>query len=620
MICFNARLFRLDIIYVLIYNKTQIERLGKERIVDLKTNIIADKKDKLILIFIILVQCIFVSVMFGIKKQGYHSDEMWNYALANSSEGRRIEVCDNGDLKNLYEWTDSNEFLKYISVDKSEIFDYKSTYMNALHDYNPPLQNMLLHLVCSFFPDKWSKWYGFFINLLAFVITQIYLYKALKLLCMGEKGAIAGVLLYGFCAGTLEILAFLRIYALGVTFAVAFFYYFTKIYIDSVKTKAERKDFAKLFVICFLGAFTIMQFMVVAFAITLGYLFALLLKKKYKVFFASGLVCLTAVVMAIMASFDTFIKLFQNDTTYAQIQTDGMSKTPVVYQFWSYLSYLTKDNIGIHNELEISFGYMLVCLILGIVFSVFLIICLFSRKKKWFIDMKNNLIEYLKRLFDNIKTETVSLLVLLFTILFFVILNAKITSIEKMGIYSKRYIFMIYPIFVLMVAMLINLISQSLRDKKIIVNLGIALFLAALSLVLADNAFFMPFERKGTRFGDIEKNADCIIVVEDKWLLTLFTGELYDTHSFYALERKEYIQDNYDELESVGGPLYLFLDVSKECLSKDESDILMAKASGGMINKDEILDYYKNLPISSKCELVGQEYIHDRRVEIYRLK
>ena len=73
-------------------------------------------------------------------------------------------------------------------------------------------------------------------------------------------------------------------------------------------------------------------------------------------------------------------------------------------------------------------------------------------------------------------------------------------------------------------------------------------------------------------------------------------------------------------MESGGGPVYLFFDVSKECLSKDESDILMAKASGGMLNKNEILEYYKNLPISTGCELVGQEYIHDRKVEIYRLK
>ena len=578
------------------------------------------KKEKQVLLLIIFIQCIFVSVMFGVKKQGYHSDEMWNYALANSSDGRRIERDDDGNPKNLYEWTDSKAFLEYISVGKDEIFDYKSTYMNALHDYNPPLQNMLVHLVCSFFPDTWSKWYGFFVNLLAFVITQIYLYKTLKFLCMGEKGARAGVLLFGFCAGTLENLSFLRIYALGAAFAVAFFYYFTKIYYDSIKGKTEVKDFVKLFAVCFLGAFTIMQFMVVAFAVTVGYLIALLFKKKIKLFFVCGMTCLVSVALAILASLDTFIKLFFGETTYGQIQTEDTAGPSAIYQFWKYLSFLTKDNIGIHNELEISFGYMLVCLILGMIFSAFLLICLFSRKKQWFIDMKNNLIEYTKRLFENIKKETVSLLVILFTILFFIIINAKITSIEKMGIYSKRYIFMIYPLFVLMIAVLINVISQSMKKSRNMVNVGIAVFCAALSLILADNAFFMTFERKGVRFEDIEDNADCIIIVEDKWLLTLFTGELYNTHSFYALERKDYKRDNYDELESDGGPVYLFFDVSKECLSKDESDILMAKASGGMLNKNEILEYYKNLPISTGCELVGQEYIHDRKVEIYRLK
>lgn len=575
-----------------------------------------ERKKIIWLVIIILVQSLFITFMFDTQKQGYHSDEIWNYGFANSSEGRHIYYIDEQTTKNTGEWEDSDLFLEYISVDESEIFDYKSVYQNAVGDFNPPLQYMLLHFICSFFPNVWSKWFCFFINIIAFIITQIYIYKSLKLICKDDNAAIAGVILYGFGAGALGIASFLRIYALGTAFVVVFFYYFTDIVYGKKKDKTIGK-YIKLFLICFLGAFTIHQFLVVAFAITLAYVVYLLYKKRYGAFFACGMICLLAVVLSIVAFPATIRQAFQNNHTYAQ-DSDTL-KTPVIYQFFSYLSFLTRDTIGIHNELEVTDTYMLVCLVIGALFAVLLTFAFFSRKKEWFSKMKINLTEYVGRLLGNIKNKGYSCIVLIFSVLFLMIISANRTSISKMGIYAKRYVFLIYPLFSMLIAAVISSFAESCLRKKNLVNYTVALFLALFSLFLSDNAFFMEFDRKGLSFDDIEEDANCIILVEDLWVLTAFTNELYDTNSFYAIRRPDYVQDNYEDLKDSDKPLYLFIDVSRECKSDDEADVILARDVGMMVNKDEILDYYKDLSISSMCELVGIEYVHSREIEIYRL-
>ena len=134
-------------------------------------------KRMLILATVIFVQCIYITLMFGINKQGFHSDELWNYGFANSTAGTHIFKEDIGDvLKNTDSWQSSQLLRDYITVDKSEIFNYSAIYYNATQDYNPPLGYMMLHFICAMFPGKWSKWYCFELNIICFVIMQIYIY------------------------------------------------------------------------------------------------------------------------------------------------------------------------------------------------------------------------------------------------------------------------------------------------------------------------------------------------------------------------------------------------------------------------------------------------------------
>ena len=120
-------------------------------------------------VFVFLALLLLQVVMmfyFCANKQEYHIDEIYSYILSNSYH------CDNlsnaNDIKN--HWISGKDSLqKFVSVQTNERFAYHKTYLNNTTDAHPPFYYFILHTVCSFFPDRFSKWFGLSINIIAFV-------------------------------------------------------------------------------------------------------------------------------------------------------------------------------------------------------------------------------------------------------------------------------------------------------------------------------------------------------------------------------------------------------------------------------------------------------------------
>ena len=576
-----------------------------------KANRLFENK-KLILMMVILSQCIFISILFALKKEGYHSDEIWNYGFANSTDGEHI-YTENGKDKNCYAWIDSNTLLEYISVDKSEIFSYNEVYRNCAKDINPPLQNMILHLICSFFQNVWSKWFCFFINLISFTITQIFLYKIIRIISDDENFSLIGVLFFGFCAGVVYINIFLRIYAMGVMFATMYMYYSTKIFKEDSK-----KDYIKLFLVGFFGAMTIHMFLVIAFAITLVYSAYYLLKKNYKKMMVYGMIALFFVFCSVLAFPSTIPHLTAKNAAY------NSGKLSLGYQIVKYFEYISSDTIGIHNFADPTLAESIAGLIIAGIIFVIIALLYFNRKKDIVIQIKETIFGYLKRIIITLKKTGYPLIVLVFGFLIYLIITSKMSAVGTMGKYARRYVFLSYPLFVCIVLFFVKTIFESTKIKVKNINMIITLImliLAALSHVFSDKAFYFSEKREGISFDDIEKNADCIVVLDSKWLFTCATIELYDTDKFYFTDRANYIQDNYELVEDNDKPVYLLLDVSNEYKGDefDEDAKSVARINGSLTNKQEILNYYENLGISSECKLEGCDYFFGRKIEIYKL-
>lgn len=81
------------------------------------------------------------------------------------------QPCDNAG-----EWLDGEFFNDYITVDKNDKFRYDSVIYNQAHDMHPPLYFMILHTISSFFPDQFSWYFIFPLNIISLCVTQIFLY------------------------------------------------------------------------------------------------------------------------------------------------------------------------------------------------------------------------------------------------------------------------------------------------------------------------------------------------------------------------------------------------------------------------------------------------------------
>ena len=77
-------------------------------------------------------------------------------------------------------------------------FNYKNVYYNQTLDCHPPLFYYAIHTICSFFPASFSKWYGFSLNIIIFILVQILLFILSKKIFDSDKNALLTCFIYGF--------------------------------------------------------------------------------------------------------------------------------------------------------------------------------------------------------------------------------------------------------------------------------------------------------------------------------------------------------------------------------------------------------------------------------------
>ena len=144
-------------------------------------------------------------------KAELHNDEYTSYVIANNggAGGMMFSPRDNHPYDN-----PETPYLEAMSVTRG--FDFAQVYANDAPDTLPPLYNVLLHFVSSFFPGQMSIWFGGVINL-AFMLLSIWmLYRLMGLLGAGDSARLLACLMFGLLPGIVEIAQFLRMYAMSM--------------------------------------------------------------------------------------------------------------------------------------------------------------------------------------------------------------------------------------------------------------------------------------------------------------------------------------------------------------------------------------------------------------------
>ncbi len=581
------------------------------------------KRVYFILFGIVALQVLFLFFVFSRFKQGTHSDEIWNYAFANSYETKELNISNDGESL-LNQWTDSEFFLKYLSVEKEHRFNYVSVIRNTSMDQNPPLQYMILHTICSFFPGVFSWYFCFVLNIVAFVITQFYLFRLTESITKKISIAFATIILYGFGTGAMNIAIFLRIYALGVMFIVIFAYYSHMIYEGAKEKNIQLKHCIGMGVSCFLGGYTMHLFLLVAGILTVFYVVYYLITKRFRAFFTHGFICLGGAVLSIIA----FPSIFSHLLGPKEAHNYSLVKYPTPMQIRLYFYELTKDLFGLHvsplpNPYLEWFLIALVCTIVLVVPFVFVF-----KKDAWFKKMvsaiKNRFIQIGKKA-SNI---SVTLIAYFVATIAMIIIAADRTSIYLMTVFANRYLFLVYPLAVILVSctlyFLIYLLSANTKPA-VIITFCVCLIFAAWSHMLHNSwDYLLDEERVGKTCDDFEENTNTVIVLNTNWVLTLFAPKLCYTNSYYAMNFRDEVDQSLLAEVDKNAPCYLVVDrfaildddVSVEDIENDE---LLSGWAGIVKHEDEYLEQYKDLDEVEDVKRIGSQNMMGREFWIYEV-
>ncbi len=213
-----------------------------------------------IVLAVIIAASLALSFYFMQVKQGYHEDELLTYNLANSSKELGVDA----------EWNTPGDFNEYLAAGAHR-FDYINVYDNQIIDAShPPLYYAAVHTVCSFFPDTFSRWLAFGINVAMMAGALVLLYRVGRRVSGSNFYALIGVAGYAFSIACITTTIYLRMYA-SLTFWVPAFLAVTLRIYD--RGRAVRlTDFLLMLVTVALGILTQYYFILCAGLIGLVFL------------------------------------------------------------------------------------------------------------------------------------------------------------------------------------------------------------------------------------------------------------------------------------------------------------------------------------------------------------
>lgn len=426
----------------------------------------------------ILAVLLAVIVMFYYvdKKQGYHEDEMFSYGSSNYkydnvyrnygyAQGNMDifyrEVSGSGDVKKLITflkdvgkndyseftknetlfkevpiWKSDKDALEYLTINKGDVLNYKSVYVNQTFDVHPPLFYFCMHLVSSLFYGKFTKYIGFTLNMVFFLGTLYFLDKICKRL--GKRKLSAPViLLYGLSMGAISTVSFHRMYMMLTFFGVWYFYLTVSFLKDDYQIDKKLP-----WILCILGGFlTQYYFCIYIVIIFLINGIHLLLSKDYKKLLNYFLVHLIPAVIGIIFYPVSIYQIFFSYRGLGADSTGRNLSTNIKYYFDSMIKMFSLDKI-----------------FMGLVCLLFLGLGYFWGKKRHLKD---------KRFLIN----------LFLPIIVYILIVSKLAPFLGEN-YTSRYIMILFPFFSLLLVYLFNLFYdyKYFREVSILIILVISIY------------------------------------------------------------------------------------------------------------------------------------------------
>ncbi len=575
--------------------------------------------------FIIIMQLCYITYVFQYKKDDFHSDEMWTYGLSNSYYQPHVALSDDGlESDNVNEWLSSDIFKNYLTVDNEHRFSFDSVYYNQVNDLNPPLQYMIVNAICSLFPGTYSKWFAYFVNVIAFIFTQIFLYKTVKSLTNSKWMGIIAIAFFGFTIGAVNTFMFLRLYALATMFTMMFVYYTCMVF--KHKDDLKKNILIKLFISTLCGALTVHLFLVMAFMLTACMCVYFLITKRFKTLFKYAGTVLGATVLSIII-FPATIEHLIGDKCY---------KANFKYSFRMQLricfAFVFNELIGIKNSFYENMTLYYIVLAIGIILFMAIPMCFVFRNEQWFKNIKNKVVTQIKAIIENKNNWHYDVFALFIAAIFHILIVAKIIAINHMGNCTDRYLFIIFPVAIVIFSYILYRVSGTILKKRIVqrcVIVAICMVFMVTNHIMGTYNYLFTRNPEGVTLEEISNDSDFVLLLSQYWLATCYSYRMLDSNecfitSYDDLLKQENSLNTYKTQDS-NRKLYLIMDVSvfKQSYLEDNIDDAVVidnqfKPEKKYEEKEVYLKFLEELKITKNLEYIGNDTSFGRKFEIYR--
>lgn len=509
-----------------------------------------NKAAKIVFCMILALQliCMFY---YGNAKQGYFVDELWSYGLANSYYHPHVYA--NGGFAR--GWEMGSYFRDYLEVLPNQRFKYGSVLYNQANDYHPPLFYMMLHTVSSLFPNTFSKWYGIVPNIVYFAISMILLFTLAKRLLRNEWAALIPVVWYGFSAGAISNVVFIRMYVLLTVWVIALMDLHTKWFIDN---KMSKKDFGLLIVVAYLGFMTHYYFFLIAFFTSAFYFFYLLFNKRITDLLKYCVSMIASLLLVELTFPIAFYKLFSDQRGSEAVQnffnfSDVFNHAKT---FWKITGEgLFADSINILTLIFLAGG--------GVIFADWIRRKLHERAKK--LDSKTVDITY-----EEAKRRWFSIFCMLFMTACYFVLISKIAPYL-----TDRYVFGIYPVIVMIVVFMLYEMLHYWCSEKI--SFSIMLILASVTTLLGVSGknvqYLYPEYKDNVSIIQKYEGDTCVYVTTDWYMMVQNALEL-EHMGIVFVESPDNIESLSSKINTNRNHMIVYV-----CDTYDQEDILTRACS-----------------------------------------
>ena len=424
-------------------------------------------------LFVIIFIQISLFLYISTQKHGYQCDELWTFNISNSEHVLYDESTPFSSYVN--KQLDKKLLNNFFCINSDSAFDFSIPWNNSFFDPHPPLYYCIIHLFSSIFyfvNNEFNFYIGFFVNLLFFVFTQLFIFLISKEILKDSSSFFVPLFLYGFSLCCIDSIMIIRMYSMLTAFTCCFLYlHILLIKHIMYKNNIDRKYFLFVFIIFICGFFTQLYFLIIAFFICFYFVILLLTQKQYKFIIKYTTTMCVSLILSIILCRDILVKIFG-----ANQHTAHISKSLMTFDFFNHFF----EWIFILDKCTYIVSTFLSIFVLLFIFSIY---NCYTREKN------------IKNFFD-LKKINIGITVNPLSFYVFIVVLSTLAIISKITLFtSSRYIIFISPFcFILITSIIENNIAIVFKNKKLFV-LVLSLFMA-LNISQYKNIMWLNFEQK----------------------------------------------------------------------------------------------------------------------------